>query len=138
MPVKLNGFGLLNKLTMRSILSCFCTLAIAPIGVFAQETKLPSPTGAKLVSPLIKNPSPNQIKLERDSKGNPVITIDHPVDKSGVSINAPKPNSSSGKLPTTREAPGPSENIDDGSDGSGLDEKLENRETSEQFDLLKG
>lgn len=76
--------------------------------------------------------------MERDSKGNPVITIDHPVDKSGVSINAPKPNSSSGKLPTTREAPGPSENIDDGSDGSGLDEKLENRETSEQFDLLKG
>ncbi len=41
-------------------------------------------------------------------------------------------------MPTTREAPGPSENIDDGSDGSGLDEKLENRETSEQFELLKG
>ncbi len=138
MTQKLGGFDLLNKLTIKLMLSYFLLSPAIANAQTAKETKLPSPTGAKLVSPLIKNPSPNQIKLERDSKGNPVITIDRPVDKSGVSINAPKPNSSSGKLPTTRVAPGPRENIDDGSDGSGLDEKLENRETSEQFEMLKG
>jgi len=100
-------------------------MAIAPI--LAQE-KLPSPTGANLPSPLIKNPSPtNQIKLERDSKGNPVITIDRPVVEPEIKIPV---------VPTRTESDIESEG--DKPEPENLDDKLENRETSEQFDLLKG
>jgi len=56
-----------------------------------------------------------------------VITIDRPVNKPVVNVNTAKPvNSSRGN--------GEDEPIE----GSGLDEKLDQREESEQFEMLKG
>ena len=115
---------------------CCISLAIAPT---LAQTKLPSPTGAKLVSPLIKNPLPtNQIKLERSPTGEPVITIDRPVakpndKKSGSSRKIDK------SIPTRTESDSEeSETAKPKPETENLDDKLENREASEQFDLLKG
>ena len=74
--------------------------------------------------------------------GEAVITIDRPVvkpddKKSGVNIDSDKPNSSSGKLPTTKPALSESDETAK-PEAENLDDKLEGRESSEQFDLLKG
>jgi hypothetical protein len=59
--------------------------------------------------------------------GKPVITIDRPANKPAVNVNTAKPvNGSRGN--------GEDEPIE----GSGLDEKLDQREESEQFEMLKG
>ncbi|MFM7888750.1 MAG: hypothetical protein ACKPCM_19125 [Pseudanabaena sp.] len=67
----------------------------------------------------IKNPSPNQIEIVKDRTGKPEDK------KSGVNND-------------TGSSRKPSDRTDDFQDGSNLDEKLENREESEQADLLKG
>jgi len=76
--------------------------------------------------------------LERDAKGNPVINIDRPVvkpvDKSGVNIDSAKPASK--PIPTRTESDIEPES--DKPEPENLDDKLDNREASEQFDLLKG
>ena len=145
---KLSESDLLNRLIIRSMLSyCCISLAIAPT---LAQTKLPSPTGAKLVSPLIKTPSPtNQIKLERVN-GEPVITIDRPAVKPTVNIDSDKKSGSSREL-INKPVPTRTESDSEGDETAkpkpkpeakpeteNLDDKLENREASEQSDLLKG
>ena len=86
-------------------------------------------------NPLIKSPSPtNQIKLERVN-GEPVITIDRAVvdKKSGVNVDSGSSRKPINTAPTRTD-----EATEDKPEAENLDDKLEGREASEQFDLLKG
>lgn len=64
--------------------------------------------------------------MERDAKGNPVINIDRPVVKPDIKMPSPKPTVN---INSDADSEKQEENLDD---------KLEGRETAEQFDLLKG
>lgn len=112
---------MLNRLTIKLMLSCCFMSAIAPISVFAQT--------AKDLKPLAKpqNPLPN-----------PVIQIDRPSDNSGVnnySGSSGKPvNGSSGK-PINQNS---TRTDDDKPESENLDDKLDAKEETEQDELLKG
>lgn len=135
MQVRLSVYVLLNKLIIRSMLSCCFISSVAIAPSMAQE-KLPSPTGQQLPNPLTKTPSPNQIKLERDSKGNPVINIVRPKPDIKMPVNGSSSKPVNQNIPTRTDEQ--SDGNTDKPEAENLDDKLDDRETSEQFDLLKG
>ncbi len=75
--------------------------------------------------------------MERSPTGEPVITIDRPVVKPEIKI----PVNGSSRKPINTVPTRTDEQADENTDkpaAENLDDKLENREASEQFDLLRG